>query len=170
MKIRVIVCILFEGLIISLLVFGLNDHKRVYISEEMVTLYSELTLNQDVYLDDESIILQKGMKIKPSYMTSNDNVYFYIAESNNRMVLKASSFVECEELHKIYDQHTTETKKLSADITNKSILFAVCVFCVYIIIVSILSWIFRRYKNLTIIHGALSCFSLFLMLLVYMQL
>lgn len=88
MNAKSLVYIVLEALIISLVIYIVISQNHIDVSDDIVSLSFDLTLNQDVNFAEEGIELNAGMKITPSFIVGGDDVCFYIEGCHDRLTLK----------------------------------------------------------------------------------
>ena len=160
MKKRYIFYVIIEALIIAVSVYLFAYINRAHLSVEIASIDYDLTLNEDVYFGDESITLHKGTVISPSFINSNNAVCFYVDDYPHRLFLDAKYFEENEKLSKSFELHLVETNKHLKEITQKNILISICAFVVYLLIASIITWLFREKAFTLVFHRILSALLL----------
>lgn len=156
MKMKYIFYIFLEALIIAVTAYFFAYIYRPHLSVETASIDYDLTLNEDVSFSGESVTLYKGTVISPMTINSNNKVCFYVDECPHRLYLDAEYFVEYEELCKSFDSYLLETNKHIEEITQKNIMISICVFVVYLMIASAITWLFREKALTLVIHRVLS--------------
>ena len=122
----------------------------------MASIGYDITLSKDAYIEDAGITLSKGTTVKPTVIANANEVTFYVDEYDGRLSLDVEYFVEKEDLIKLYEQRTSEAKKLKKDRVEKDILFSAIAFVVYLFIASALTWIFREKAPTLYVHRVLT--------------
>lgn len=156
MEKKYVIYVLFEALIIAVSAYLFAYINRPHLSAETASIDYSLTLNEDVSFSGEPITLYKGTVISPMTINSNNEVCFYVDECPHRLYLDAKYFVEYEKLNKSFDSYLIETNKHIKEITEKNILISICVFAVYLMIASAITWLFREKAFTLAIHRVLS--------------
>ena len=156
MKKRYVVYVILEALLVALAVYMINVIYRVQVADSMASIGYDITLSKDAYIEDAGITLSKGTNVKPTVIVNANEVTFYVDEYDGRLSLDVEYFVEKEDLIKLYEQQTSEAKKLKKDRTEKDILFSAIAFVVYLFIASALTWILREKAFTLAVHRVIA--------------
>ena len=156
MKIRYVIYVILEALLVALMVYMINVINRQPVAENMVSIDYDITLSKDAYIEDADITLAKGTTVTPTFIANANEVTFYVDEYDGRLSLDVEYFVEKEDLIKLYEQRTSEAKKLKKDRVEKDILFSAIVFVIYLFISSVLTWIFREKAPTLYVHRVIA--------------
>lgn len=169
MNAKSLVYIVLEALIISLVIYIVISQNHIDVSDDIVSLSFDLTLNQDVNFAEEGIELNAGMKITPSFIVGGDDVCFYIEGCHDRLTLKKDYFLEKEEIDKICEQKTLGAKKKINEVKEKRKLISVVTLVLYLIFASIISYVFRDSRKLLVVHRVICGVFLVLLLFVWIN-
>lgn len=156
MKKRYVVYVVLEALLVALAVYMINVIYRVPVADSMASIGYDITLSKDAYIEDAGITLSKGTNVKPTVIVNANEVTFYVDEYDGRLSLDVEYFVEKEDLIKLYEQQTSEAKKLKKDRVEKDILFSAIAFVVYLFIASAITWICRDGAYVLVVHRVLA--------------
>ena len=156
MKERYVVYVILEALLVALAVYMINVIYRVPVADSMASIGYDITLSKDAYIEDAGITLSKGTTVKPTVIVNANKVTFYADEYDGRLSLDVEYFVEKEDLIKLYEQQTSEAKKLKKDRTEKDILFSAIAFVVCLFIASAITWICREGVYVLVVHRVLA--------------
>lgn len=156
MKIRYVIYVILEALLVALMVYMINVINRQPVAENMVSIDYDITLSKDAYIEAADITLSKGTTVNPTVIVNANEVTFYVDEYDGRLSLDVEYFVEKEDLIKLYEQRTSEAKKLKKDREEKDILFSAIVFVIYLFISSVLTWIFREKAPTLYVHRVIA--------------
>ena len=151
---------------IALSAYLLAYINRAHLSTDIASIDYDITLNEDVYFGEESITLQKGTTINPLFINNNNEVCFYVDECPQRLFLDAKYFVENEELNKSFELYLSETNKHQKEITQKNILFSICVYTIYFLIALAITWILREKAFTLVLHRILCVLFIVVALLI----
>ena len=156
MKIRYVIYVILEALLVALAVYMINVIYRMPVADSMASIGYDITLSKDAYIEDADITLAKGTTVNPTVIANANEVTFYVDEFDGRLSLDVEYFVEKEDLIKLYEQRTSEAQKLKKDRVEKDILFSVITFVIYLFIASVLTWIFREKVPTLYVHRVLT--------------
>ena len=156
MKIRYVVYVILEALLVASMVYMVSVINRPHVGVSIVSIGYDITLSKDAYIEDADITLAKGTTVNPTVIANANEVTFYVDEYDGRLSLDVEYFVEKEDLIKLYEQRTSEAKKLEKDRVEKDILFSVITFVIYLFIASVLTWIFREKAKTLYVHRVLT--------------
>ena len=156
MKIRYVVYVILEALLVASMVYMVSVINRPHVGVSIASIGYDITLSKDAYIEDADITLAKGTTVNPTVIANANEVTFYVDEFDGRLSLDVEYFVEKEDLIKLYEQQTSEAKKLKKDRVEKDILFSVITFVIYLFIASVLTWIFREKAKTLYVHRVLT--------------
>lgn len=156
MKKRYVVYVILEALLVASMVYMVSVINRPHVGVSIASIGYDITLSKDAYIEDADITLAKGTTVNSTVIANANEVTFYVDEYDGRLSLDVEYFVEKEDLIKLYEQRTSEAKKLKKDRVEKDILFSVSTFVIYLFIASVLTWIFREKAPTLYVHRVLT--------------
>ena len=156
MKKRYVVYVILETLLVASIIYMFSVINRPHVAVSIASIGYDITLSKDAYIEDADITLAKGTTVTPTFIANANEVTFYVDEYDGRLSLDVEYFVEKEDLIKLYEQRTSEAKKLKKDRVEKDILFSAIVFVIYLFISSVLTWIFREKAPTLYVHRVIA--------------
>ena len=156
MKKRYVVYVILEALLVASIVYMFSVINRPHVAVSIASIGYDITLSKDAYIEDADITLAKGTTATPTFIANANEVTFYVDEYDGRLSLDVEYFVEKEDLIKLYEQRTSEAKKLKKERVEKDILFSAIVFVIYLFISSVLTWIFREKAPTLYVHRVIA--------------
>lgn len=156
MKKRYVVYIILEALIVASLVYMFSVINRLPVADSIASINHEITLSKDAYISDAGITLAKGTIVNPTVIVNAKEVTFYTDGYDGRLSLDVEYFVEKEDLIKLYEQQTSEAKKLKKDMQEKSLLFSAVGFVICLVVASAITWLFRERVHTLAVHRVIT--------------